>query len=77
MAKIIIDMNDDRYEKLSSGNEDYLDYQILLAKLRNATVLPTNATNGDVIKALFPRDYANIYDRSVSSWWNADFKGER
>lgn len=54
MAKIIIDIDDDRYEKLRSGKENYLDYQILLAKLNNAIVLPTNCTNGDVIKALFP-----------------------
>lgn len=36
----------------------------------------TSATNGDIIKTLFPKDYINIYDRSVSSWWNAPYKGE-
>lgn len=33
-------------------------------------------TNGDMIKSMFPRDYANIYDRSVSSWWNAPYEVE-
>ena len=34
-------------------------------------------TNGDMIKAMFPEDYVKIYDRSVSSWWNAPYNARR
>ena len=57
------------------------DYDII-------ATLPQNATNGDVIKAMFPNEsffediflevmhYGN-YQRIVSDWWNAPFKVEK
>ncbi len=39
-----------------------------------AILIPNGATNGDMIKAMFPHDYIKIYDRSVSSWWNAPYE---
>jgi hypothetical protein len=44
-------------------------------KIEDAIIIPEGATNGDMIKAMFPTDYTHIYDRSVSSWWNAPYKG--
>ena len=88
MAKIIIDIDDDRFEKLKCGTENYLDYQIFLAKLHNATLLPNNATNGDVIKALFPnnkyvegKNFVIIQGETENislwnNWWNAPYKME-
>ena len=40
-----------------------------------AIPISENATNGDVIRKLFPNDYAILFDRSVSSFWNAPYKG--
>lgn len=53
--------------------------QVLEDKLQSlppvTPTFPKGATNGDMIKAMFPKDYIYIYDRSVSSWWNAPYKG--
>lgn len=46
-------------------------------QLKNAIPIPEGVTNGDVIRTMFPTDYAHIYDRSVSSWWNASYKGNQ
>ncbi len=75
MAKLIIDISDLSYktsmdrQKLTIMNDN--DIYNMIA---NGTLLPDNATNGDIIKTLFPKDYINIYDRSVSSWWNTPYK---
>ena len=54
----------------------------------NAIIIPDNATNGDVIRALFPNDDINPstitsiihkipFGRNeyCSDWWNAPYKG--
>lgn len=58
--------------KVEDCGENIGDYDI---PIHNAIIIPRGATNGDVIKAMFPKNYTNIYDRSVSSWWNAPYKG--
>jgi hypothetical protein len=39
-----------------------------------AIPIPKGATNGDIIRKLFPKDYATLFDRSVSSFWNSPYK---
>lgn len=39
-----------------------------------AIQIPEDATNGDIIRKLFPRDYSVLFDRSVSSFWNSPYK---
>jgi len=58
--------------KVKDCGENIGDYDI---PIHNAIIIPRGATNGDVIKTMFPTDYTHIYDRSVSSWWNAPYKG--
>ena len=63
------------------GNEDLTTaYNMAIEALSEPTkteptTITENMTNGDVIKAMFSKDYVKIYDRSVSSWWNAPYKG--
>lgn len=43
----------------------------------NGTPIPDNATNGDIIKALFPKiddNFSNVIDLRL--WWNALYKVE-
>ena len=66
----------------SKGLEDAIDI-IYDTPTVNAIVIPDNATNGDVIKALFPNEelfeqgYASTYYgcmRFDTDWWNAPYK---
>lgn len=77
MAKLIIDMDDNRYKRIISESESYLDYQILLAKLNNAIVLPDNCTNGDVIKTMFPECDADFHFDcfGTADWYSTNLDG--
>ena len=41
--------------------------------IKNGTILPDNATNGDVIEAMFPNehDFETDFDED---WWNAPYQ---
>ena len=62
------------------------DYNI---DIHNAVIIPREATNGDMIKAMFPNcepyendDIVDVYELGIhcvtfdSDWWNALYKGE-
>ena len=87
--EIIIKMSDATYEKCKKlveiGKANYLE-----TKIANSTPLPENATNGDMIKALFPNvritemlevGVVQVHDgllgesRNFScDWWNAPYE---
>lgn len=49
--------------------------QLAYAETVNAILIPDNATNGDIIKALFPKiddNFSNVIDLKL--WWNAKYK---
>lgn len=90
--KVIIDIPKhvkDDFENANIADVDcYVnDYDLLI---ENSTLFPDNATNGDVIKALFPniepieapltKIYVYVYTkdhkcmRFDSDWWNAPYK---
>ena len=86
--KLIIDVNEQTYKDIKNYREIF-DGQIhiLTKSIINGTPLPDNATNGDMIKALFPNtkvDFHNLYgciywSEEISSpiyldWWNAPYK---
>ena len=50
--KLIIEIPDKDYEKLKDGHIPFS----ILDVMQNGTPIPDNATNGDVIKAIFPKD---------------------
>jgi hypothetical protein len=72
----IIDADKYWKELLSAYDDVSIELEVLDRQpLISAIPISEGATNGDIIKTMFPRDYTHIYDRSVSSWWNAPYKG--
>ena len=62
MAKLIINIDDD----LLNGDIRDIEYaEALDSAISSGVLLPTNATNGDVIKALFPNAEYNKYKTMV------------
>lgn len=50
---------------------------LIVKAFKKATFIPDNATNGDIIKALFPKiddNFSNVIDLRL--WWNAFYKVE-
>ena len=92
MPKIIIDIDDSLYHRLKVPECDpkraWADIKDILEAFYNGKPLPDNATNGDVIKALFPDGSqvkgASIYVMNDNKsnifydfdWWNATYKKE-
>lgn len=88
--QIVIDIPEDRYKEIVSGIFDadgYFKTNLTLA-FRNGTPIPDNATNGDVIKAMFPTADISLNDSCFEGvvnkygfdmkWWNAPYqKGDK
>lgn len=61
-------------ENIANGS---LASALIVKAFKEATFIPNNATNGDIIKALFPKiddNFSNIIDLKL--WWNAKYKAE-
>lgn len=55
MAKIIIDIQDDEYTFIKETGVIKMSSDVYIANtIANGIAIPDNATNGDMIKALFP-----------------------
>lgn len=70
--KLIIDIPEDSYERVMNPDKFYRD--IDAEKIRwvvyKGTPIPDNATNDDVLKALFDeRGYTGIHDRMMHTKW--------
>lgn len=76
--------------KLERGKITLGEFEKLIDPLRNVIPIPEGATNGDIIKAMFPN--MNIQERNnvsldikgqtieftgmaLKEWWNAPYKG--
>ena len=87
MAKILITIPDEKYNNLMYGESveeedafEAVDY------ICNGTVISSNATNGDIIKAIFPNcvideDFGGAVVTNIDTqqywkkdWWNAPYK---
>lgn len=80
-AEITVRLNHN--EELVCGTLEYETATILRKSFQNGVLLPTDATNGDAIKAMFPNidKYKNtlledgrknvLFD---DDWWNAPYK---
>ena len=88
--KLIIDIPKEIYKASKIIDVQYEDViQIPLEVIANGTPIPDNATNGDVIKAMFPNIEKQMIDlvmkcgTSVMSigddvWWNSPYqKGDK
>lgn len=61
-------------ENIQNGS---LASALVVKGYKKGLVLPKNATNGDLIKALFPNidtAFTNVIDLNL--WWNAKYKAE-
>jgi len=69
--KLIIDIDENDYENMKNG---YVPSTFnTFSAIKNGTPIPDNATNGDVIKAMFPNenDFETDFD---AEWWNAPYQ---
>ena len=57
--KLIIDIPEKTYHMINAGFYDYGDMNVII---QNGTPIPDNATNGDVIRAMFPNTEVDDYD---------------
>ena len=78
-----IDFALEKQEPLLCGNYERETAEMFLSAFEKATVIPDNATNGDMIKAMFPNvdKYHNMLLENHSKnilfsddWWNAPYK---
>ena len=91
MARIIVDIPDSMIKAMrdnGKGAIDVLKTELYQRLIYQSDILPDNATNGDVIKALFLHKdmeidehknytqmyYTDSYITFPSSWWNAPYK---
>ncbi len=61
-------------ESITNGS---LTSALIVKAFKKATFIPNNATNGDIIKALFPKiddNFSNVLDLKL--WWNAPYRAE-
>ena len=81
--QIMIEIPKDRYKEIVSGLFDadaYFKTNLTLA-FRNGTPIPDNATNGDVMKAIFKPNRITRTDDTVHidyditpDWWDAPYQ---
>ena len=86
--KLIIEIPEDRYDEIHSlkfvmyglqSEENRKLFYRLINAVQDGTPIPDNATNGDVIKAMFPNgitiDRSTAYAKQVTEdWWNAPYQ---
>jgi len=84
--RLIIDIPEELKQKIDEGFTN----QVIIGKLweatKNGTPTPDNATNGDMIKAMFPSTSLHISEKSHTvwvgyeemsfriDWWNAPYQ---
>ena len=75
------------HDTLLCGNYEIETAEMFLASFKRMTIIPSNATNGDVIKVMFPHYdieieehkgyvrvfYENFYTTYPLRWWNAPY----
>ena len=72
---LLIDIPEKEYEDLK--NNIHISVPNLIKYIENGTPIPNNATNGDVIKMMFPeinKYFSNVVDWQL--WWNAQYQKE-
>ena len=73
--KLIIDIPEREYKVICENN--YVAVcacpNLLSNAIKNGIPIPDNATNGDVIKAMFPNEYDFETDFDAE-WWNSPYQ---
>lgn len=60
MAKVIVDIPDEMWNTLQIGQYQMGYAEYVARYVEKGKLIPSNATNGDVIKALFPHTCMNV-----------------
>ena len=81
--KLIIDVPEEKYEWICQNNPKATE-DMIVGMITHGTPIPDNATNGDVIKALFPTADISLNDSCFEGvvnkygfdmkWWNAPYQ---
>ena len=50
------------------------DNEYIAKAIKNGTPIPDNATNKDIVKAVFGEESYNHCLQNVSDWWNAPYQ---
>ena len=80
--KLIIEIDENSRERLFDIANDGLDVpmgleNIMIMAIANGIPIPDNATNGDVVKAIFSNTFDNFCERTTwewNRWWNAPYQ---
>ena len=83
--KLIIDIDEEIYKKCKWKNNGVVGLEWWERAIANGTPIPDNATNGDVIKVLYPNADIEIHNITVYvmfdnvtpfdiKWWNAPYQ---
>jgi len=91
--KILIDISESEYRQVIESAEPRMFAGMLQEAVSKGVAIPESATNGDVIKAMFPDvkirwitqtkigvTFINNQDYITefdAKWWNAPYKGAR
>jgi len=72
--KIVIDISEETYQDVIKNGFIYdEDSEVISHAMINGIPIPENATNGDVIKTLFPKCMWNATGQD-EEWWNAPYE---
>ena len=82
--RVVVEMSEEAYDWLKNGFPDEIDAKYAVEAIQEGIPLPQNLTNGDMIKAMFPKeeiyesDSACVYVGAVmrfdTAWWNAPYE---
>lgn len=87
--KVMVELPEKNYKELRNNFLSAECKSILKKAINKGVVIPDNATNGDVIKALFPDceresrlneeciEVMGAYRVVDRSWWDAAYKGRQ
>lgn len=80
--RVILDIPNEEIEiiKRNGFNKDgtfsFKLNEVVKQAIRNGVILPNNATNGDIMRAIFKEIRYYSDGQLCSDWWNAPYKAE-
>lgn len=89
--KLLIEIPEEDYERVMNENVSYNGSMHTAKAIKNGTPIPDNATNGDVINAMFPSIESRLDEKTgimlvkwadgtakafKTDWWDAPYKAE-
>ena len=82
--KLVVEISEEVYNNLKIGCTQRVSDGEMIEAIKNGTPIPDNATNGDVIKAMFPTADISLNDSCFEGvvnkygfdmkWWNAPYQ---